>query len=159
MEPEVYFLRYAYPCAHILCDVRGEVSGKEFKMMEKAAINNKKLDRAFLEKAFWRAFERINKIAQEMGKDKWDIEVIREYFCVRHNSVLDKSDYPEAFKEMCKTYKAEVAEETEDGEAVVSYLSELGGKKRRKVKKDYIKDLKVGDKVMIHWNYVVEKVQ
>ena len=158
MEPEVYFLKYAFPCSHILWRVRREITEEEYKKMENAAKHNKILSGRFLEKAFWRAFTRIEKLAEEMGKDKWDIEVIKEYFCVRHNSVLNVSDYPESFKEMCKTYKARVIEETNDGEVIVSYESELDGEKKRKVKKDYIKDLKVGERVWIHWQYAVEKV-
>ncbi|MFH1289998.1 MAG: hypothetical protein ABIH92_01175 [Nanoarchaeota archaeon] len=157
MEPEVYFIKYGYPCAHILCTVRGDVSEEKFKEMEQAAIQGKVMDRAYLEKVFFRAFDRIKKIAEEMGKDKWDVDVIREYFCVRHNSVLMDSDYPESFKEMCKTYKAEIVSEEEDGEVVVSYVSEDGKEKKRKVKKDYFPELKVGDKVWIHWQYAVER--
>jgi len=159
MEPEVYFIRYAYPCAHILCTVRGDVSEGEFKEMEMAAIQNRVMDREYLEKVFFRAFNRINKIAEEMGKDRWDIDVIREYFVGRHNNVLMDSDYPESFREMCKTYLAEVVSMEEDGEVTVKYHSELGGEKKRKVKKDYFPELKVGDKVMIHWQYAVEKIQ
>lgn len=158
MEPEVYFIRYAHPCAHILCNVRGEVSEEEFAAMGRAAVEGRKLDREFLEGAFWRAFTRISKIAEELGKDKWDVDVIHEYFCVRHNAVLDGSDYPEAFKEMCKVYEGEVLSEEEDGEVVVSYLSEQGGIKKRKVKKDYLPDLQPGDRVRIHWMYAVERV-
>jgi len=29
MEPEVYFIKYAYPCSHILCKVRKDVSEEE----------------------------------------------------------------------------------------------------------------------------------
>jgi len=172
MEPEVYFLRYALPCSHILMNVRKEISDNDFKLMEDAALNNKKVDRAFLEKVFFRAFERIEKVASDLGKDKWDIEVIREYFCVRHNPVLDKSDYPESFKEQCKVYEGEVTSIGEDGEVIVEYGGEGGGgkgikdevdgekkeKKKRKVKKDFVPDIKLGDKVRIHWSYVVERI-
>lgn len=158
MEPEVYFIKYAYPCAHILCTVRGDVSEEEFKEMEDAAIHNKAMDRDYLERVFFRAFDRIKKIAEERGKDKWDLEVIKEYFVGRHNSVLMDSDYPESFREMCRTYKAEVVSE-EDGEIVVKYLSEDGKEKKRKVKKDYFPELKIGDKVIIHWQYAVERIK
>lgn len=116
------------------------------------------MDRAYLEKVFFRAFDRISKIAEEMGKEMWDVDVIQEYFTVRHNPVLNGSDYPESFKEMCRTYKAEVVSEEDDGEIIVKYLSELGGEKKRKVKKDYMPELKVGERVWIHWQYAVEKV-
>lgn len=155
-NPETYFIRYAYPCSHILCTVRGEVSEEEFKMMEDAAINNKILDRKFLEKAFFRAFTRISQLAQEMKKDRWDLEVIKEYFRVRHNPVLDNSDYPESFKEQCKVFEAKVKQILADGEAIVEY--ENKGTKKRKVKTDYLPNIKVNDKVTIHWSYIVEKI-
>ena len=78
MEPEVLFLKYAFPCAFIIKQ-RGEISDFEHQILEDAAINNKVLERKLLEKVFFRAFERINKVAEEKNKDKWDIEIIREY--------------------------------------------------------------------------------
>ncbi|MFH1802250.1 MAG: hypothetical protein ABH864_02240 [archaeon] len=159
MEPEVYFVKYAYPCAHILCTVRGDVSEEDFDKMRDAAVNDKVMDREYLEKVFFRAFDRIKKIAEEMGKDKWDIEVIREYFVGRHNDVLMDSDYPESFKEMCKTHQGKVVSVEDNGEVIVRYNSEQGGEKKRKIRKDYFPDLKVGDKVMIHWRYAVERIE
>jgi len=156
MNSQAYFIKYAYPCSHILCTVRGEVTKEQFEMMRDAAINNKALDKAFLEKVFFRAFNRIEKLAKEMNKDKWDLDVIREYFTVRHNPVLGASDYPESFKEQCKVFEAEVKELLPNNEAIVEY--ENITKKKRKVKTDYIKDLKEGDKVTIHWEYAIEKI-
>lgn len=155
ISPEVYFIRYASPCSHILCTVRGEVAEKEFDLMEEAAINGKVLDRNFLERVFFRAFNRINKLAEEMNKDKWDLDVIKEYFRVRHNPVLDASDYPESFKEQCKVFEGEV-KEILDNEAIVEYNNQ--GIKSRRVKTAYHPDTKVGDKVTIHWSYIIEKI-
>lgn len=153
MEPEVYFLKYALPCSHILFTVRKEVSKEEFDMMKDAASNDKVLSREFLERVFFRAFDRIKILAGEMGKDKWDFEVIKEYFRVRHNPVLDKSDYPESFKDMCRVYEAKVLE-IQGGEMIVEY----GIGTKRKVKKDFVSGVGVGDKVTIHWSHAVEKV-
>lgn len=153
ITPEAYFIKYAYPCSHILCTVRGEVTQEQFKQMEDAAINNKTMDRAFLEKAFFRAFARIELVAKDMGKDKWDTQVIKEYFTVRHNPVLDKSDYPETFKDMCRVNIGKVIA-FEGDEIIVQY----GVDSQRKVKKDYLPDIKIGDKVTIHWQYAIEKL-
>lgn len=158
MEPEVYFIKYAYPCAHILWKVRKDITGEEYRAMYDAAVNNKVMGRDYLEKVFVRAFARMRPLAEEMKKDDvWDVEVIREYFVERHNAVLSGSDYPESFKEMCKTYEAEVVS-LEGNEALVRYESEQGGEKKRKVRKDYLPDLKSGERVMIHWQYAIEKV-
>lgn len=87
MSPEVYFLRYAFPCSHVLLNIRREINEKEYRKMERAALEGRALDKGFLEKVFFRAFERMQKIAEELKKDKWDIDVIREYFCKRHNAI------------------------------------------------------------------------
>lgn len=152
INAENYFLKYAYPCSHILCTVRREIDQKRFDELKQAAIENKPLNKEVLEKIFHRAFTRIVKLAQEMNKDKWDIEVIREYFRVRHNPVLDESDYPESFKEMCKVHEGTVVAFEED-EIIVQYEN-----KKRKVKKDYLPNIKIGEKVTIHWDYAIEKI-
>lgn len=152
MEPEVYFLRYAFPCSHIICKIRKEINEEEYKKMERAAAENKVLPREFLEKVFFRAFERISKIADELGKDKWNKEVIKEYFVNRHNDFVHNSENPETFKDLCRVHKAEIVELT-GNELVVKY----GKNKKRKVK-SYVKNAKVGDKVVIHYFYAVEKV-
>lgn len=154
MKVETYFLRYAFPCSHILCMVRGEVDDSEYALLKRASLDETiSIERDFLERVFFRAFERIDRIAQELGKDRWDKETIEEYFVVRHNDVVDKSDYPESFKNMCRVYEACVIE-MHDNEAIVRYAHN----KRRKVFTDYIRDVAVGDVVRIHWQYAVEKV-
>ena len=150
---EVYFLRYAFPCSHIICKIRKEISDEEYKKMERAAAEGKVLGREYLEKVFFRAFERIEKIAKEMKKDKWDKEVIEEYFVRRHNFFVDASDNPESFKELCRIHRANVSD-VKGKELIVEYEN---GKKRT-VKNNYVPNVKVGDKVMIHYFYAVEKV-
>lgn len=152
MKTEVYFLRYAFPCAHVLCKVRKEISDEDYKKMEKAAANGEVLPRAYLEKVFFRAFKRIEKIADEMKEDKWDKEVIKEYFVNRHNDFVHNSENPETFKEMCKVQKAEILE-IKDGKLLVRYDNKM-----REVKGDYIENAKAGDKVTIHYSYAVEKI-
>lgn len=158
MESEIYFLRYAYPCSHILCNVRGEIGEEDFEILRLAALGERETNKEKLEKIFWRAFERIEKIAEELGKDKWDISVIREYFRARHNTVLDDSDYPDSFKEQCKVYEGEVID-MKNGDMVVAYASGTDGKKKkRRVRKDYLENIRVGDRVTIHWGYAIEKL-
>jgi len=156
INPVVYFLRYASPCSHILCSVRSEVSKEEFDKIEQGAIKGEPLDKAYLEKVFFRAFNRISKIAEELGKDKWDLEVIKEYFTVRHNPVLDATDYPNSFKEQCKVFVGTVKELLENNEAIVEYENKTT--KKRRVKTLYVPDIKPGEKVRIHWSYIAERV-
>ena len=153
MAPEVYLLRYAFPCSHILLNIRKEISEEDYKKMEVAALEGIKLDRKFLERVFFRAFQRMQKIADELGKDKWDIDIIKEYFCKRHNAIVNSSDNPDSFKDMCKVHEGKVIE-IADNFLIVKYKN----KKERKVKIDYVRGVKVGEKVRIHYNYAIEKV-
>ena len=157
MEPEVLFLKYAFPCAFIIKQ-RAEISDFEHQILEDAAINNKVLERKFLEKIFFRAFERIEKLAKELNKDKWDYEVIKEYFTDRHNSIIDEGMYsyaeaPESLKNLCKVHKAEIIQ-IKDDSLIVKYNKE----KLRPVIKSLVKNVKIGDFVTIHYGYAVEKL-
>lgn len=154
MEPEVYFLRYAFPCSHILRTLRKEIGEEDYEKMKLATVNEVVLPRDYLERVFHRAFERMGKIAHELGKDRWDRDVIEEYFVKRHNAFVDASENPEQFKDQCRVHIAEIKEIT-GGEMVVAY----GSGKSRKVRRDYVPGVSVGDKVTIHYSYAVEKVE
>ena len=91
MRPENFFLRYAYPCAYIAMD-KGEISSEELAFLEDVAVNNKEITREKLEKVFHRAFSYIDKLAAKMGKTRWDIDVIKEYFYRNHNEVIDAGE-------------------------------------------------------------------
>jgi|SRR3989344_2812854 len=157
MKPEVFFLKYAFPCSFIIRQ-RGEITEKEFKMLEDAAINGKSLPRKLLEKVYFRAFEKIGKLADEMGKDKWDLSILKEYFLTRHNNLINDGMYsyaeaPEALKNLCKVHKAKVVGIKKD-----ALIVEYDGGKRRPVLKTLVPDANLGDTVTIHYGYAVEKV-
>ena len=156
MEAEVLFLKYAFPCAFIIRQ-RKEISDEEFNTLKDAAINNKVLQREFLEKIFFRAFERIKKVGEEMNKEMWDVEVIKEYFLVKHNEIINGGMYsyansPESLKNLCKVHKAKVINIKED-----ILIVEYNGK-TRPVMKDFIPDAQIGDTVTIHYGYAIEKL-
>ena len=158
--PEVLFLKYAFPCSFIILQ-RGEITQKEFDMLEDAAENNKIVSRKILERVYHKAFEKIKPIAKEMNKDYWDIEVIKEYFLVRHNKLIDQGmfDYeraPETLKKLCKIHKAKVID-VKDDVLVVEY-SDGNKKSKRPVMNHFVKEAKVGDEVMIHYGYWIEVV-
>ncbi len=155
MEAEEFFFKYAYPCSdtlfrlHKLNKEKKEILDKEFE----AKVIPTKLE---LEECFPSAFKRVKKIAKEMNKDYWDISVIKKYFREEHNKFIDANngDYkklPPAIKDLCKVYEAEVID-VKDNILVVKY-----DHKERSVLNKYIKDVKKGDKVMIHFGFAVEK--
>ncbi len=157
MHPEIYFLKYAFPCSFVL-KKRKEITEKEFNLLQDSVTNGKILPRRFLEKIFFRAFRRIEKLAQEMSKDKWDIEVLRKYFFVRHNCVIDngQDEYrraPEVLKSLCKVHKAKIIQVNED-----SLVVEYDGRKKRVVSKLLVPEVVEGNLVTIHYGYAVEKL-
>jgi hydrogenase maturation factor len=130
--------------------------------LEEAAIKNITLPRERLEKVFHRAFEFIDKLAEEKGKDRWDEEVIREYFYSYHNEAIDKGEgtyavAPEMLKELSRVEDAEVVDINGDV-LVVEYEDRNKEIKTRNVLDHLVPEADVGDKVRIHYGYAVEIV-
>jgi hydrogenase maturation factor len=154
MRNETYFLRYAYPCLFI-AKQRGEVDDALMEKLRIAAIKDEPVDRALIEKVFFRAFRRMRELAK--GKDVWDISVIKDYFIDRHNMIIDAgletyAKAPETLKELCKVQMSKVV--AKKGEFLVV---DIAGK-RRPVSSDFVPDAKVGDRVTVHYGYAVEKL-
>jgi len=156
MKAEVFFLKYAYPCAFI-AQQRGEIDEKQMEELENAAVNEIALPREKLEKIFFRAFRRIETIAKELGKDRWDMDVLKEYFLVRHSGMVEDSfelgkDIPRTLKELCKIHIGEVVEKKND------VLKVRFNDKTRNVLGILVPNAKVGDRVTLHYGYAVEIV-
>nr|MCK4930291.1 HypC/HybG/HupF family hydrogenase formation chaperone [Nanoarchaeota archaeon] len=157
MSAERYFLKYAYPCSLVLVDM-GEITDKKRKELEKKLLNNEPIDRTELEEIFTAAFRRLKEIAKEMKKDYWDLEVIKEYFFgEKHNDFIDKQDgmyaeFSPTIRGLCKVHKAEVVEKRED------ILTVKYGSIARNVFATLVPNVKVGDKVTVHWAFAIEKV-
>jgi hydrogenase maturation factor len=157
ISPEVFFIKYAYPCAFIIKQ-RQEINDDELEELRVSAVEEKPLAREKLEKIFFRAFERIVILAKEMKKDKWDIDVLRAYFITRHNEIIEEGMYsyakaPESLRNLCKVHKAKVIEKKDDVLVV-----EYDNGKTRPVMNELTPTAKVGDFVTIHYGYAVEKV-
>jgi hypothetical protein len=151
LKPETYFLRYAFPCIFVK-KLRGEITNEEIAELERVVVNSEDVDRKLLEEVFAVASEQLDKIALELGKEKWSMEVLKEYFLVRHNDFVDtREGLPgKTLKELCKIREGEIVEDF--GEIVkVKY-----GERYRNVSKDFFPSVKVGDNVRIHYAYIVE---
>ena len=153
---EQLFLRYAVPCAFIICQ-RGEISEDQRLRLEEAALGKVKIERKEIEKVFWRAFNRIDELAHKMKKERWHLLVIREYFLQYHNQLIDqkKDSYakaPRTLRELCKVEKARIKEKK--GEY---YLVELADGRKRAVTCSFVPDAQVGDAVIVHYGYAVER--
>ena len=156
MKPEVLFLKYAFPCTIVKMQ-RGELTQEEFDKLENAAADNKILPREFLEKTYSNAFRRMGKVSEELKKDIWSIEVIKDYFLNKHNEMIDNNEEiysraPETLKELCKVYKSKVIDIRGD------YMIVKYNDKTRSVMKTLVPNVKIGDTVTIHYGYAVEIV-
>jgi hypothetical protein len=156
-QVEEYFFKYAFPCAEVLLEW-GSITPGEYEELEKIFFAKKVPDKKTLEKVFIAAFRRIKKLAQGMGKDYWDSEVIREYWEKNHNEIIDKgegnySKVPESFKDLCRVHVAEITYRKE-GKMVVKYKD-----KKRVVFDFLVPDAKIGEKVRIHFSYAICKAE
>ncbi|MFH1182478.1 MAG: HypC/HybG/HupF family hydrogenase formation chaperone [Candidatus Woesearchaeota archaeon] len=156
MRNETYFLRYAYPCLFVIKQ-RGEIDDALMEKLRLAAAKDEPVDRALLEKVFFRAFKRMKKVADEMKKSVWDVEVIKDYFLGRHNMIIDAGletyeKAPETLKKLCRVREGKIVA-LKKGALVV----DLNGE-RRPVNSDFVPDAKVGDRVTVHYGYAVEKL-
>lgn len=145
MKSEVYFLKYAFPCARVAVDVQKVMTEEEYAMIEDAVKNDKVLDREVIERLFPKAFRELHKLAD----DPWKVEVIRDYFWNKHDKTITPS-LPPTVKRLCVVKKGKI--EKKLGEA---FRVRIDDDDVRVVLALY--DAEVGDEAMIHYGYAVEK--
>lgn len=151
MLPEVYFLKYAFPCARVLVDFRKTITEEEFDRLREAVATDTPLDKEYLEKIFDHAIEGLKMVSD----DVWNVKTIREYFWHRHEEHLSK-DLPDIVNRLCIIKPGRLVKKIEkDGE--IFFSADLGDGDVRVVIPLY-KDAKVGDRAMIHYGYAVEPV-
>lgn len=145
--PEVYFLRYAFPCARVLVDFRKSMSEEEYERMRKCVESDMPMPREYLEKTFPKAFKNLRQI----NKDCWNIKTIRKYFCEGHEDMLSK-DLPPMVRRLCIVKPGRLVRKIGR-----FFRADLGGGDIRTVAPLY-KGAEEGDTAMIHYGYAVEKV-
>lgn len=152
IKDRLLFLKYALPCAGTLVK-RGNVS-KEYVESLVKLVSDGKVPGENAEAMFKVANAMCDKIAKRMEKDSVDSDVIRQYFLLEHSEVVD--DRYELMKDFdpvsCKTYAGRVVS-CNNGSAVVE--TRLG---KRDYKAAFAKGVKPGDSVVVHWNFIIEKV-
>ncbi len=156
-SPEVYFLKYAFPCAFIAMQ-RGRIDKKTYRRLEKAASSGKVLSFDELAKYFPAAFRRIAALKKKNGHKNWDVELLRDYFWNEHNKIIaaggeDYRSAPTALRDLCKVRKAQVIGLKGDCAVVV-----FSNGKKRTVMTQIAGRLKIGDMVTVHYGYAVEKL-
>ncbi|MBC8500754.1 MAG: HypC/HybG/HupF family hydrogenase formation chaperone [Nanoarchaeota archaeon] len=157
MKPEQYFLKYSFPCAHTLLEM-GSIDEKKFEELRKNTLQNKVMNRAELVILFPAAFRRIAQVAEKMKKDTWDVDVIRKYFLEDHNMYIDSKEgnyekFSTEFRDFCKVYKGKVVHKEGD------ILTVEYGHRQRNVLAEILPEAKVGDTIIIHQGFAVEKLE
>lgn len=139
------------PCAQTFVK-RRKISQEDLDIIIKNFSRGKMPKKGF-ESIFLVANNMLKIIAMKMGKDKIDMKVIRQYYLVDHDKVVDKR-YEEVgdFDPIaCKIRVGEVLS-IKDNKAIIK--TEFGIKE---YKTDFVKKLRVGDRVIVHYDFIVEK--
>ncbi|MFH1424621.1 MAG: hypothetical protein ABIG20_02960 [archaeon] len=141
------FLKYAIPCSSTLVR-RGDVKQARIDELREWVLTNQSAGQLSepseptsqeLHDIFKVASVMCCVAADDLGKAEIDAEVIREYFINRHDEAVEqrwllKQDFD---KEACKTRVVEFDES---------------------FNKEFCPDAKSGDKVVLHYNYIIEKL-
>ena len=158
LTPETAFLRYAFPCAHLIRE-DNRISDAEFEELHKGALGDLYVAREKIEGIFKQGIRRLKETAEREGLEYWSVEAIRTYFRDYHEEYIEANDgtykiFPQSLKELCKVKKAKI-DKMVDLERRIAEV-EIDGKKRP-VFLELIEDADVGDEVYVHYAYAVEK--
>jgi hydrogenase maturation factor len=148
MKPEIFFLKYAFPCSFVLV-LRKEIAKKEHKLLYESTKEEKLyLSKDRIEKIFWRPMKFLGSIS--------DMRMIQKYWRFDHNIYLKKNkikDFEDVLIEHCLAMPCEVVS-VKKNEAVVKspFL-----KNEVSLKTDFV-NVKPGNKVTKHYDYICEKI-
>jgi hydrogenase maturation factor len=148
MKPEIFFLKYAYPCSFVLL-IKKEITNEEHELLHKSTKEKKLyLPRKRIERIFWRPMKFIKSIS--------NLKEVQEYWWFKHNQYLmtkNRENVEEIFIKRCMVIPCEVLSVEKNVAMVISPLF----KEMIKLKTDFV-DVKPRDKVTKHYDYVCEKI-
>ncbi len=144
IENKKLFFAYALPCIENIIK-KGKISREKAKELFQKYEKNEELPEG-TEKIFEVALFYLNKIAKLMEKKSIDEEVIRTYFQKHHNKILEKGKH----LEKCKV---KIGKVVKVGKKYT--LVKVEGKTKKY--KSFVKNLKKGEEVILHWDYIVDK--
>ena len=161
MDEAMYFLRYAYPCMRTL-EMLGKVTPGDVKHIDDIIHSIGRVEKEYLEKIFTAAISRLKHLAKDLQKDYWDMEVIREYFLTRHNTIIDSKQgsyalLPETMCAACKVYTGKVKKlYTVNNQNIVTLTDIKPYYSRTEFINFYNLPLQQGDIVSTHFGFVIE---
>ncbi|OGI12401.1 hypothetical protein A3K64_01050 [Candidatus Micrarchaeota archaeon RBG_16_36_9] len=146
----VLFMKYALPCSPTLVK-RGSVSRYEIKKLIKIISQGEKVSSS-PEKLFKTAYSMCVGIAKSLGKSNVDKNVIRKYFLFEHDKIVDRryDEFGDFNAMRCRTFAGIVVN---TNKMIVQTI--IG---RRKYRNDLVSGLKKGDSVVVHRDFVVERI-
>lgn len=148
MKPEIFFLRYAFPCSFVLLS-RGEITEEEHELLYKSAKEEKlHLSTEKIESIFWRAIGFIGSIK--------NTQAVRKYWYFEHNKhikseklkLIDEKLIKECMVIPCEVISVNKDKATVKSEFFDDYI---------KLKTDFV-NVNPGDKITKHYDYVCEKI-
>lgn len=152
-----FFLRYAFPCAYVLCD-HGRLSAQEYDFLQHAAVHGVDVPFEKLEVFFPEAFRRIRVTAKKRDLDPFSLPAIRAYFREDHNTIIDEGDgmyakMPKEFCDFCKVKELVVLEKKLVDDKLFLRIG-----KQRWVQAPFFSPVgvRVGDIVTVHHALAVE---
>jgi len=147
MKPEIFFLKYAFPCSFVLV-LRKEITKKEQKLIYRSAKEEKlHLSKKEIERIFWRPMKFIKSIC--------DLESIQRYWRFEHNKNLKEKkfdDFEKKFEKQCMVVPCEVVSINKNVIVKSEFFDGI-----IKLKTDLV-NVKPGDKITKHYDYICEKI-
>lgn len=152
-EARRVFFAYALPCLEVHVS-RGALDKKQARNIIKSYSSDADLPPR-MEEYFVRAIERCSKTAEKMGRSVIDAEAVRRCFRLEHDGYLKKESEEGVVRnpDYCRVWPGRVTELRETDHAVVNTP-----KGSRQYRTELVKDLKIGDLVAVHRDFIVEKI-
>ena len=145
-------MKYALPCVSVLVK-RGTVTQEHLESLIETVKDGGEAPTG-AEKIPAVAFAVCSLIALENGKAAIDDDIIREYFLFRHDDMIDKryEEMGDFDTDACRTRIGRIVS-IDSGRALV----EMPGRTKT-YRTDFVPDVKVNDRVVTHWDFIVETV-
>jgi len=147
VKPEIYFLRYAYPCSHILLK-RGEINEKTFELIKKSAIEGKMyITEEDIKRIFWRAFNHLRDISS--------MEKLKLFWRFEHSKIiLEKFSGNLEIARECMVFPCIVTRTKANSLiAKMPFFHET-----LSLKNELVRDVKKGDRITKHYSHACEKI-
>jgi hypothetical protein len=144
------FLRYAVPCGQILVR-RGSLDAGVLESLRKRTAEGRSV-RDDVAECFPVAARMTTLLAQKMGREEIDEDVIRRYFLFDHDRAVRwrASLFPDVSVEECLISPGRISEIQRGGILVNTPRGELS------LRKDFIPEARRGDLVAVHYDFVAE---